>query len=50
LCIKLFHARLLFKFLMVKNKKPFAHNRDEELSPRYHPVCQQQLAGHFGLQ
>ena len=22
-----------------KNKKPFIHNRDEEFSPRYHPVC-----------
>jgi hypothetical protein len=21
-----------------ENKKPFIHNRDEELSPRYHPV------------
>ena len=54
-CKDLFHASLLSIFLMImkrenrKNKKPFARKRDEELSPRYHPICRQKTADHFGL-
>ena len=32
-----------------KNKKPFIHNRDEEFSPRYHPVYRNAKC-HFALQ